>query len=200
MMNEARVFVSGYVASDPTFTLLGDGRPMTKLRVAWTPRKRDRETGEWSDGQTSFAGVNCWRTLAENVAKSLRKGEPVLVQGKINIRRYENSAGEPRQSVEIDATWLGHDLSRGVAQFARTRRSGGETAFDRARAEGLLGPLEREAAGRPDAARDDERLDETSFGEDDVGDDGLVDEQVVTELAQALSDATSGEEPLAVPA
>jgi len=82
MINDAQVFLSGYVARDPRFRITASGISNVSLRVAYTPRRVDKETGEWTDGTTSFVSVVCWRTLADNVARCLHKGEPVLVKGR----------------------------------------------------------------------------------------------------------------------
>jgi single-strand DNA-binding protein len=121
MINEAQVFLAGYVAREPRFRITTRGISSVTLRVACTPRWVDRETGEWTDGETSFVTVLCWRTLADNVAKCLHKGEPVLVKGRLHVRPYEKD-GVSRLAVEIEATSVGHDLARGVASFQRPRR------------------------------------------------------------------------------
>jgi single-strand DNA-binding protein len=125
MINEAQVFLAGYVAREPRFRITTRGIPSVSLRVACTPRWVDRETGEWTDGETSFVTVLCWRTLADNVAKCLHKGEPVLVKGRLHVRPYEKD-GVSRLAVEIEATSVGHDLARGVASFQRPRRPAAE--------------------------------------------------------------------------
>src|SRR5690348_10143657 len=121
MIHEAQVTVAGYVAIDPKFKKVAGDISSAKLRVAYTARRRDKETGEWSDGPTSFVNIQCWRTLADNVRVSVRKGEPVLVMGRLQIRRFEDHEGAARTAVEIEAMSIGHDLTRGVAQFSRTR-------------------------------------------------------------------------------
>src|SRR5215470_5167474 len=120
MLHDAQVYLAGYVATDPKFKKAAGDTSYARLRVAYTARRRDRDTGEWSDGPTSFVNVQCWRTLAENVQMSVHKGEPVLVTGRLQIRRYEVE-GASRTAVEIEAMSIGHDLTRGVAQFSRTR-------------------------------------------------------------------------------
>ena len=127
MINEAQVFLAGYVAREPRFRITNRGISSVSLRVACTPRWVDRETGEWTDGETSFVTVLCWRTLADNVAKCLHKGEPVLVKGRLHVRPYEKD-GVSRLAVEIEATSVGHDLARGVASFQRPRRPAAENA------------------------------------------------------------------------
>ncbi|HTP16727.1 MAG TPA: single-stranded DNA-binding protein [Streptosporangiaceae bacterium] len=128
MFNEAQVSMTGYVATQPRWRGLGTPSPNVTMRVAWTPRRLDRATGEWADGHTSYVSVFCWRKLAENAATCLRKGDPVVVKGRLTVRDYNDKDGAVRTAVEVDASSVGHDLSRGVAQFQRTRPATGQTA------------------------------------------------------------------------
>jgi single-strand DNA-binding protein len=130
MINEAQVFLAGYVATEPTFRTTSRGKPEAQMRVGYTPRRQDRGTGEWADGPSSFVSVKCWDRLASNVAVCLRKGEPVVVMGRMYVRPYEAKDGTQRLSVDVHASSIGYDLSRGVARFSRTRPSSGETAIE----------------------------------------------------------------------
>jgi single-strand DNA-binding protein len=131
-MNEAQVVLTGYVAREPRYRKTHNGYSYTSLRVGYTPRRMDRDSGEWSDGGTSFVTVFCWRGLAENVAMCVRRGDPVLVKGKLQVRPYTDKDGAPRVAVEVEASSIGHDLTRGVAMFQRALRPAGETALERA--------------------------------------------------------------------
>jgi single-strand DNA-binding protein len=71
MINDANIDLAGFVASEPSFKRLATGTSTAKLRVAYTERRLNRETGEWGDGPTSFVTVLCWRALADNVAMCL---------------------------------------------------------------------------------------------------------------------------------
>lgn len=228
MINEAHVFLSGFVATEPTFKKAASGASSARLRVAYTSRRLNRETGEWADGPTSFVTVQCWRTLADNVAMCLRKGEPVLVRGRLQVRRYENSQGVPRLSVEVDASSVGHDLTRGVAHFSRTRRAVGETAAE------LAGGLAAAAGGSDDEAELGPLPDGGQPAEDGPGSeagpaagggrgsdgvpvtgrepaagsvrdplaglgDTVVDEQAVAEFARELNDSLSEDREVGVP-
>ncbi len=114
--NGATVTLAGRVAKEPSFTLVGN-KPKATIRVAWSPRYRDRVTGEWKDGSTSFANVECWRNLASNVKASLCKGNAVVVTGRLRVREFEDREGRRRISVEIDAESIGHNLSSGVTHL-----------------------------------------------------------------------------------
>jgi single-strand DNA-binding protein len=77
-----------------------------------------------------FLTINCWRGLADNIrASDMRRGAPVLVTGRLRIREYEKN-GQLRYSVEIEATTVGHDMTRGVARFEWVSRGGATTAED----------------------------------------------------------------------
>ena len=184
MIHEAQVNVAGYVATDPKFKKVAGDISSAKLRVAYTARRRDRDTGEWSDGPTSFVNVQCWRTLADNVKVSVHKGEPVLITGRLQIRRFEDPEGATRTAVEIEAMSIGHDLTRGVAQFSRTRWP---SAIAVAAAELQAATSERgdgtEHAGEQRAG---ERPGQGAGAPDG---DGVIDESAVAEFARELSDS-----------
>jgi single-strand DNA-binding protein len=157
MSNEAQVSMTGYVATQPYYRKVGSGTAVVSMRVAWTPRHIDRGTGEWVDGNTSYVTVSCWRKLAENVALCLRKGDPVVVKGRLSVHDYEKD-GMPRIEVVVDASSVGHDLSRGAALFMRTKRAPGETAADQLAPGFVSGGLPgdegmRRGDGMPDADR-----------------------------------------------
>lgn len=187
MANETQVQFTGFVATEPAVKPLDDGKSMTTLRVASTPRRFNRRTGEWCDGPTSFMSVACWRKLAENVALCLRKGDPVVVVGTMRVRRYDAKDGSPRTDVEVDATSIGHDLSRGVARFQRIRgQSGGASGApdpDGGAPDpdggAVAGPAETGAVAEADpAAQDAPPKDAAGTGaggeDDDVLDDRMV--------------------------
>lgn len=159
MYNEAQFSVAGFVATDPEYKLVGAGIPRLSMRVCWTTRRKDGASEEWVDANTSFVNVTCWRRLAMNLRTCLRKGDPVLLRGRLDVRQYTDKEGHPRQSVDVDASHLGHDLSRGTSDFRRIMDSAGKTAAERA-AEGEAvpgsGPDDDEPA--PGAAADGDEM------------------------------------------
>jgi single-strand DNA-binding protein len=122
-MMDTQVTVVGNVVTDPKLTMTKDKQPFTTFRIASTPRRFDRGTGEWRDGDTNFLSVICWRGLAENTATCVKKGQAVIVVGRLLIRQFETKDGEKRQTTEIDAAAIGPDLGRVVAIIRRAERS-----------------------------------------------------------------------------
>ena len=113
------VTLTGYVAREPILRKVNDGLFVADVRVGSTPRYLDRKTGEWRDAETSYYSVSCWRRLAGHVRASLHKGDPVLVRGRFRTRTYKDKQGQIRTEVEIVADTIGHDLSRGTANYIR---------------------------------------------------------------------------------
>ena len=140
-LNEAQVALTGYVATQPVTKTVKSGAMNLSMRVAWTPRRQDRVSGEWVDGNTSYVTVICWRKLATNAGICVRKGDPVIVKGRLSIRTYEDKQGAQRIAVEVEANSVGHDLCRGVAQFQRIRPQTGMTASEFAAANGIQPPV-----------------------------------------------------------
>lgn len=149
-LNEAQVCLTGYVATQPVTKTVKSGAINMSMRVAWTPRRQDRVSGEWVDGNTSYVTVICWRKLATNAGICVRKGDPVIVKGRLSIRTYEDKQGAQRIAVEIEANSVGHDLSRGVAQFQRVRPQTGLTASEFAAANGRQAQAEGGGYGSGD--------------------------------------------------
>jgi single-strand DNA-binding protein len=113
------VTIVGFVAREPILRNVKDDIRVADVRVGTTARYLDRETDLWREGETCYYTVNCWRRLGDNVRASLRKGDPVVVKGKFRTRTYTDREGKVRTEVEIVADTIGHDLSRGIANFIR---------------------------------------------------------------------------------
>ncbi len=139
-MNDTQITVVGNLVTDPKINATKDGIVVTTFRLASTPRRYDRAAEQWRDGDTLYVNVTCWRTLAENASASLRKGQQVLLIGRLSVRPYETKDGEKRQSVDVDAIAIGHDLARGITQLRRMERVvSSESAASEDTAEGADG-------------------------------------------------------------
>lgn len=120
-MNDTLITLHGWLGNDVVLRQVGDV-PVASFRLASTPRRYLRKTGEWVDGETQWYTVTVWRALADNCGRSLRRGDPVVVHGRLSVSTWTNSAGVDVIGFEIEATMVGHDLARGTSSFARTPR------------------------------------------------------------------------------
>jgi single-strand DNA-binding protein len=151
--NEAHFDVTGYVATQPKKGETKSGTKTLTFRIGWTPREVSRQTGEWADLPSSFVSVTCYRKIAENAARSLRKGDPVVLKGTLRVREYADQAGTRRNSVDVTADFLGHDLARGTSDFSKQSRRAQQTAEEYAQSQ--AGGGER----LPDDVAAEQRLD-----------------------------------------
>ncbi|MBO0900851.1 single-stranded DNA-binding protein [Cellulomonas sp. zg-ZUI22] len=116
------VTVVGWVGSDVrSYHLDGvGGVPYAQFRLASTRRVLDRQTGAFRDGPTLWFTVKAWRTVAVNLAASLRKSDPVVVVGRLGQSEWVAQDGTARTELVLEALAVGHDLAYGTAQFRRT--------------------------------------------------------------------------------
>lgn len=121
-MNESTLTICGNVVAEPRHIVTDDGLPITSFRIASTVRRFDRGERQWVDGETAFLTVTCFRGMAVNVADSIKKGEKVMVHGRLRVRQWQND-GKSGTSVELDAYAVGHDLSWGRSRFQRVVRT-----------------------------------------------------------------------------
>jgi single-strand DNA-binding protein len=119
IMNETLITLAGWLGNDVQLRQVGD-QLVANFRVASTPRRYQRKTDSWVDGDTQWYSVSAWRGLADNCAQSLRRGDPVVVHGRLRVETWTGTSGAEMTSFEIDASFVGHDLARGTSQFTRT--------------------------------------------------------------------------------
>jgi len=121
-MNDS-ITIRGFVATEIKSSTTPGGVATASFRLGSTERRFDRAANAWVDGTTNWFTVQGYRQLAGNMACSIRKGQPVIVAGRLKIRTWE-SEGRIHHAVDIDADAIGHDLSWGAANF--TRNTGGQ--------------------------------------------------------------------------
>lgn len=120
-MYETVVTVVGNVAAVVDRRQLPDGTVVTNFPLISTQRRYDKTAGRWVDGDRFHVDVTCWRGLAENVAASIEKGDPVVVTGRMYTRSYEHD-GRRHWRVTLEAQSVGPDLTWCTAAVNRTRR------------------------------------------------------------------------------
>lgn len=120
-MEAATVTIAGNVAADPRITGSVVEPDRVNLRVIANQRRFDQPSRTWVDAGEYSVNIVCWRQLARGVAQSVRSGDPVVVIGRINERKYEVD-GVRKYATEVTASFIGHDLSRGNARFQRFPR------------------------------------------------------------------------------
>ncbi|MGC9536592.1 single-stranded DNA-binding protein [Streptomyces sp. UG1] len=125
MAGETPITVVGNVVADPELRFTPSGAAVANFRIASTPRTFDRQTNEWKDGDTLFLSVSVWRQQAENVAESIKRGDRVIVVGRLGQRQYEKD-GERKSSYEIQAEDVAPSLRNATAAVAKNSAQNGQ--------------------------------------------------------------------------
>lgn len=119
-----QVTIDGNLTADPELRFTPSGAAVANGTIAHTPRKLNKQTNEWEDGETVFLRWSVWRDQAENVAESLQRGDRVVAVGKLVARSWETKDGEKRTVLELDADTIAPSLQRASAKVQKAQRSG----------------------------------------------------------------------------
>ncbi len=94
-----KVILIGNLTRDPEVTQTSSGISVCRLSIAVNRRFAS------ADGtrDVDFFNITCWRGLADNCGKYLKKGKKIGVTGSLQTRSYEAQDGTKRQSIEIQA-------------------------------------------------------------------------------------------------
>jgi single-strand DNA-binding protein len=129
---EPQVTMTGNLVSDPDHKVTANGSVMIRMRMAASNRRLDAEKQQWVDGRPFYITVVAWRQLADNIALSLKKGDPVVVVGRMVMDEYDDPKGNgKRRDYEIRASAVGPDLSYRSVQVAQPNRGAGSLAPSR---------------------------------------------------------------------
>ena len=93
------VAIVGRLVADPQMRQTTTGKNVASLRVAVDRGRRDPN----GQSQADFFDVVAWDRSADFVCKYFQKGSPIVVEGSIQTRMWEDKAGQKRKSVEIVA-------------------------------------------------------------------------------------------------
>jgi single-strand DNA-binding protein len=168
------ITVRGFVATEIKSSTTPGGVATANFRLGSTDRRFDRNANAWIDGNTNWFTVQGYRQLAGNMGCSIKKGQRVIVVGRLKMRSWEKD-GRVHYVAEIDAESVGHDLMWGSANYIRTAGAGGQgTAASSAGAADDDVPHSEDPDEGADGDRDDAH---TIFIDDATGEVEEVDEQ-----------------------
>jgi single-strand DNA-binding protein len=122
-VTDTNITIVGNLTADPDLKYVSGDKAVANFTIASTPRKFDATTKEWVDGDTLFMRASLWKEAAENAADSLRKGQRVIVTGRLKQRSYEKD-GQTRSVVELEAEEIGPSLRYATAQVSKKEFAG----------------------------------------------------------------------------
>ena len=156
MAGEPLITVVGNLVADPEPRVSQAGKSWVTFRIASTPRVRDRQSGDWSDGEALWLGCRAYGEYADNIAASLTKGTRVIVQGRLTQRSYTDNQGQQRTSLDLEVEEIGPSLRFATAQITRGQSRGQVGGFGgNAGASGGGQPAGQSSWGKPAGAQQD---------------------------------------------
>ncbi|MFH1826492.1 MAG: single-stranded DNA-binding protein [bacterium] len=96
MYNKALLI--GNLTRDPELRYTTSGIPVARFAIA--VNRFGKGEGQ---NEVDFINIVAWRRLAEICGEYLKKGRPVAIEGRLQIRSYTNKAGEQRTMTEVVA-------------------------------------------------------------------------------------------------
>ncbi|MDO4240786.1 single-stranded DNA-binding protein [Micrococcus sp.] len=141
------ITIRGFVATDPATRHTASGSAVVGFRLATTERRFDRDAGMWVDAHTNWYSVSAFGQLGANTAQSVKKGNPVIVTGRLRVRDWSTDE-RSGTSVDVVADAVGLDLGYGSSAFMRNMRPA------RAEDQGPGGAARPDGEDRDDAGRD----------------------------------------------
>ena len=129
-----RIILMGRLTRDPELRQTQSGTAVASFSLAVDRDFADKSTGQRA---TDFIDIVTWRNTAEFVSKYFSKGRMVVVDGRLQIRDWEDSNGNKRRSAEVVAehVYFGDSKREGTApaqsaqNFTELYDDDGETPF-----------------------------------------------------------------------
>ena len=92
-----KVILLGRLTADPELRQTPSNVPVASFTVA-VNRPFNKNAAE---RQADFIDCVAWRNSAEFVSKYFTKGKPILVEGRLQVRSYEDKQGNKRRAYEV---------------------------------------------------------------------------------------------------
>lgn len=123
MAEPTTVTIVGTLTRDPEMRYTPSGVAVVDLGVAVNERTKNKQTGQWEDGDASFFDCTVFNQQAENVAESLQKGSRVILRGRLKQDHWETDTGEKRSKIKVIVDDIGPELRFATAQVQKITRS-----------------------------------------------------------------------------
>lgn len=93
-----KVILVGRLARDPDVRYTQSGKTTASFALAV-----NRRVGQGKEQQADFIPIVAWEKLAEIAGNNLMKGSQILVEGRMQVRNYEDKEGQKRYVTEVIA-------------------------------------------------------------------------------------------------
>ena len=94
-----QITLIGHMGKDPELKMTPAGQALARFSLATTETWKN-QSGE-KQSKTEWHHITCWGKQAEVAEKFLRKGQQLMVQGKVQYREYTDQQGVKRTATDI---------------------------------------------------------------------------------------------------
>ena len=119
MVSFNRVVLGGNLTRDPELRFTNDGIPVCSFGLA-VNRVRSRSE------EVDFFDISAWRELGETIANYKKKGDPILLEGRLQYRTWEAQDGSKRSKVDVVADNVQFLGARGDSDDSASSGGGGQ--------------------------------------------------------------------------
>ena len=109
-----KIVLMGRLTRDPELRRTNGGTAVTSFTIAV-----DRDfKGQNGEKETDFIDIVVWRNTAEFVSKYFSKGRVAVVEGRLQIRDWQDKDGSKRRNAEVvaDNVYFGDSRNDGATQ------------------------------------------------------------------------------------
>lgn len=99
------IYISGRLTRDPDNRMTQKGQAICSFDVAVNRRYLDNASGEWKD-EVAYVPVTVFGPAAERVKDRLKKGTPVVVEGRITMNEFTDKSGQARKVLRVSSRRL----------------------------------------------------------------------------------------------
>ena len=96
------IIVSGRLTRDPDIRMTQKGSTVCSFGIANNRSYMDPATNEWKD-EVAYMSVTAFAGLADRLKERIKKGTPVIVEGRLVMSEFTDKSGQQRRELRINA-------------------------------------------------------------------------------------------------
>ena len=110
------IIVSGRLTRDPDIRMTQKGSTVCSFSIANNRSYMDPSTNEWKD-EVAYISATAFGALADRLKERIKKGTPVIVEGRLVMNEFTGKDGQQRRELLINASRV-QVVPTGAAQEA----------------------------------------------------------------------------------
>ena len=96
------IIVSGRLTRDPDIRMTQKGSTVCSFAIANNRSYLDPSSNEWKE-EVSYMSVTAFGMLADRLKERIKKGTPVIVEGRLVMSEFTDKNGQQRSELRINA-------------------------------------------------------------------------------------------------